>query len=66
MMWWMTSDTTHDLTRTLLTKQLEESIMAVPVLSWLGRHIGFFGAKRRHVGAEFKSVIWMFGLFKIF
>ena len=45
MMWWMTSDTTHDLTRTLLTKQLAESIMAVLVLSWVGRHVGFLARK---------------------
>ena len=68
MMWWMTNDTTHK-TRPhsdVVDEQLEEAIMAVLVLSWFGRHIGLFGAKGRHVGADFKSVIWMFGLFKIF
>ena len=50
----------------VVDEQLEEAIMAVLDLSWFGRHIGLFGAKGRHVGAEFKSVIWMFGLFKIF
>ena len=52
--------------RRCFLRSLEEAIMAVLDLSWFGRHIGLFGAKERHVGAKFKSVIWMFGLFKIF
>ena len=65
MMWWMTSDTTHDLTRTLLTSNWQspswQSLFSAGPAAMLD-----FWRERRHVGAEFKSVIWMLSLFKIF
>ena len=52
--------------RRRLLRGLEEPSWRPRTSAGLSAILDWFGAKGRHVGADFKSVIWMFGLFKIF
>ena len=63
----MDGDGFNTTSRGHVDETTERAIMAAYNLSWFVRHIGLFGGKGRHVGAVFKSVIWMTGfLIKIF